>query len=53
MGGGWQTLIFNLLFYMVGMRRFELPTPSSRTTCATRLRYIPLDMLFFIIKKVF
>jgi hypothetical protein len=26
---------------MVGMRRFELPTPSSRTRCATRLRYIP------------
>ncbi len=27
---------------MVGMRRFELPTPSSRTKCATRLRYIPI-----------
>ena len=31
----------NPLFLMVGMRRFELPTPSSRTKCATRLRYIP------------
>jgi hypothetical protein len=26
---------------LVGMRGFEPPTPSSRTKCATRLRYIP------------
>ena len=26
---------------MVGMRRFELPTPWPRDRCATRLRYIP------------
>ena len=26
---------------MVGARGFEPPTPSSRTTCATRLRYAP------------
>ena len=26
---------------MVGMERFELSTPCSRSRCATRLRYIP------------
>ena len=26
---------------MVGMTRFELATPATRTRCATRLRYIP------------
>jgi hypothetical protein len=26
---------------MVGVRGFEPPTPSSRTMCATRLRYTP------------
>src|SRR5579863_656622 len=26
---------------MVGVRGFEPPTPSSRTRCATRLRYTP------------
>ncbi len=29
------------LKYLVGMRGFEPPTPSSRTKCATGLRYIP------------
>ena len=27
--------------YLVGVGRFELPTPSSRTKCATRLRHTP------------
>ncbi len=27
---------------MVGVRGFEPPTPSSRTRCATRLRYTPI-----------
>ena len=27
---------------MVGMERFELSTPCSRSRCATRLRYIPI-----------
>ncbi len=31
---------------LVGMRGFEPPTPSSRTKCATRLRYIPKDGYF-------
>ena len=26
---------------LVGMRRLELPTPTSRTWCASQLRYIP------------
>lgn len=26
---------------MVGMTRFELAPPATRTRCATRLRYIP------------
>jgi hypothetical protein len=30
-----------LLKKMVGVRGFEPPTPSSRTMCATRLRYTP------------
>ena len=29
------------VLYLVGMRGFEPPTPSSRTKCATGLRYIP------------
>ena len=28
---------------MVGAGRFELPTPCSRSKCATRLRYAPPD----------
>ena len=28
---------------MVGARGFEPPTPSSRTMCATRLRYAPTE----------
>jgi hypothetical protein len=27
---------------LVGVRGFEPPTPSSRTMCATRLRYTPI-----------
>ena len=30
---------------MVGVRGFEPPTPSSRTMCATRLRYTPTSPL--------
>jgi hypothetical protein len=26
---------------LVGVGRFELPTPCSRSRCATRLRYTP------------
>src|SRR3982751_4001838 len=29
------------LIYMVGARRFELPTPCTPCRCATRLRYAP------------
>ncbi len=28
----------------VGMRRLELPTPTSRTWCASQLRYIPIPV---------
>lgn len=28
---------------LVGMTRFELATPATRTRCATKLRYIPKD----------
>ena len=28
--------------FMVGVRGFEPPTPSSRTKCATRLRHTPI-----------
>ena len=31
---------------MVGVRGFEPPTPSSRTMCATRLRYTPTSRTF-------
>jgi hypothetical protein len=30
-----------LIKLLVGVRGFEPPTPSSRTMCATRLRYTP------------
>ena len=32
---------------MVGMTRFELATPATRTRCATRLRYIPTSILYY------
>ena len=32
---------------MVGMTRFELATPATRTRCATRLRYIPTFILYY------
>ena len=28
--------------FVVGMGRFELPTPCSQSRCATRLRHIPM-----------
>ena len=31
--------------FLVGARRFELPTPCSRSRCATRLRYAPTEIL--------
>jgi hypothetical protein len=31
----------NPLFYMVGTRGFEPPTPPPPAECATRLRYVP------------
>src|SRR6056297_3754347 len=31
----------SICYLMVGARGFEPPTPSSRTRCATRLRYAP------------
>ena len=35
--------IANSLKILVGAGRFELPTPCSRSKCATRLRYAPPD----------
>ena len=37
--------VFNRMgrFWLVGVRGFEPPTPSSRTTCGTRLRYTPIQ----------
>ena len=32
-----------LLDKKIGMTRFELATPATRTRCATKLRYIPID----------
>ena len=37
---------------MVGMERFELSTPCSRSRCATRLRYIPMLILPFGLKRL-
>ena len=37
---------------MVGMRGFEPPAPSSRTKCATRLRYIPIHFYWKFSKSV-
>ena len=31
------------LLNLVGVRGFEPPTPSSRTKCATKLRYTPMS----------
>ena len=31
------------LLNVVGVRGFEPPTPSSRTKCATKLRYTPMS----------
>src|SRR5690606_14036760 len=31
--------------WLVGARGFEPPTPSSRTMCATRLRYAPTQLV--------
>lgn len=36
------------LKYLVGMRGFEPPTPSSRTKCATGLRYIPNKLCIIV-----
>ena len=36
---------------LVGARGFELPTPASRTLCATRLRYAPTEELPRRVKK--
>ncbi|CDX18700.1 hypothetical protein MPLB_1730004 [Mesorhizobium sp. ORS 3324] len=33
--------VANPLFFLVGVAGFEPATPSSRTMCATRLRYTP------------
>jgi hypothetical protein len=35
----------NPLRRLVGAGRFELPTPCSRSKCATRLRYAPPDLV--------
>ena len=32
---------------MVGVRGFEPPTPSSRTKCATKLRYTPINGRYY------
>ena len=31
----------------IGMTRFELATPATRTRCATKLRYIPIRFIVF------
>ena len=36
-----RKLAVNSLKTLVGAGRFELPTPCSRSKCATRLRYAP------------
>ncbi len=36
---------------MVGMTGFEPAAPSSRTKCATKLRYIPGALSFFILHQ--
>lgn len=41
MASAWA--LANPLIRLVGVRGFEPPTPSSRTTCATRLRHTPLQ----------
>ena len=41
-------------FHYIGMTRFELATPATRTRCATRLRYIPTILnfqMFYIFKS--
>ena len=42
---GLDPAIGNVLVHwlLVGAGRFELPTPCSRSKCATRLRYAPPD----------
>ena len=37
----------------IGMTRFELATPATRTRCATKLRYIPINykIVFFSEKR--
>ena len=37
---------------MVGVERFELPTPWTQTKCATRLRYTPtLDNVLYYLSN--
>src|SRR6185369_5211628 len=40
------------LEFLVGARRFELPTPCSRSRCATRLRYAPTELLDIALKHL-
>ena len=46
-------LLIRLPEKLVGMRGFEPPTPSSRTKCATGLRYIPKRDAIIRAKQVF
>src|SRR6185369_7377332 len=43
-----QPFLTNPLNLLVGMTRFELATPCSRSRCATRLRYIPNELFLYI-----
>lgn len=40
-GLAWRNEVSAKAVIMVGVGRFELPTPCSRSRCATRLRYTP------------
>ena len=31
----------------IGMTRFELAAPATRTRCATKLRYIPIYIFYY------
>ena len=40
-----------IIIKLVGARGFEPPTPWSRTKCATRLRYAPIQLPFALLAR--
>ena len=42
-----QSIPDAILYLDIGMKRFELLTPSSQTICATKLRYIPKIIIIY------